>query len=181
VYSVPVPSGTDLPTFELNAAPLAEQPLPSQVAFPDAVKEPTEFWTTMKVDSRPAIRLTVSVPVVLEDPDVAYPEVTTLTTRSSQVGTFGSTDVVIAIGGRVLSTADGSPIDGAWVQIVGKTPPAITALRHRTITDADGQFIFSKLPRGSYELRAVAAGLGDKTFPPFDVPLSAGTYDVHLP
>jgi hypothetical protein len=181
VYAVPVPSGMDLLTFEAAAPALTAQPLPCQVASPDAVKEPTEFWTTMKVDSRPSIRLTVTIPVVLDEPDATYPAVTTLTSRYAQLGSFGSTDVVLAIGGRVLRTADQSPVGGAWVQLVGKNPPAIAAVRQRAITDADGRFTFSRLPKGSYEIRAVAAGLGDKTFPPFDVPLTAGTYDVHLP
>ncbi len=181
VYAVAVPSGMDLLTFQATAPALTDQPLPCQVALPTAVKEPTEFWTTMKVDSRPSIRLTVTIPVVLDEPDAEYPMVTTLTSRYAQLGTFGGTDVVLAIGGRVLRTADESPIGGAWVQVVGKTPPAITAVRHRVITDADGRFIFSRLPKGSYEIRAVAPGLADKTFPPFDVPHPAGTYDVHLP
>jgi hypothetical protein len=162
-------------------AALKAQPLPASVAFPEAVKEPSEFWTTMKVDSRPAIRLTITVPVVLDEPDATYPDVTTMTSRYAQLETFDSTDVVIAIGGRVLNTADQSPIAGAWVQIAGKNPPALTGIRHRVFTDSHGRFIFSRLPRGSYELRAVAAGIGDKTFPPFEVPLSSGTYDVHLP
>ncbi len=162
-------------------SPLREQPLPSTVLLPGAVKEPTEFWTTMKVDSRPAVRLTVTIPVILDEPEVDYPAVTTLTSRYEQIGTFGGTDVLVAIGGRVLKTTDLAPISGAWVQLTGVAPPPITAVRLRGITDSDGRFIFSRLPAGSYQLRAAAAGLGDQTFPPFDVPLATGTYDVHLP
>jgi hypothetical protein len=178
VYSKPNPLGHTLAGVP---PPLSAQPLPVAVAVPDAVKEPTEFWTTMKVDSRPAIRLTITVPVVLDEPDVEYAAVTTLTSRYAQLDTFGSTDVVIAIGGRVLKTADESPIAGAWVQIAGKLPLPLTAIRYRTWTDADGRFIFSRLPRGSYEVRAAAAGIGDRTFPAFDVPIATGAYDVHLP
>jgi hypothetical protein len=178
VYAKPNPLG-----HALAAVPqaLRDQPLPSTVAFPDAVKEPPEFWTTMKVDSRPAIRLTITVPVVLDEPDVIYPPVTTLTSRYAQLDTFDSTDMVIAIGGRVLHTATQTPIPGAWVQITGVAPPPITAIKLRGISDADGRFIFSRLPAGSYQLRAAAAGLGDQTFPPFDVPLTSGSCDVHLP
>jgi hypothetical protein len=178
VYAKPNPLGHTLATVP---PALRSNPLPLSVAAPDAVKEPTEFWTTMKVDSRPALRLTVTIPVVLDEPDPEYPAVTTITGRYAQVDTFGSTDTVIAIGGRVLNTADQSPIEGAWVQIAGKNPPAIAAIRHRVITGSDGRFIFSRLPRGSYQLRAVASGVGDKTSPVFDVPLSSGSYDVQLP
>jgi hypothetical protein len=181
VYSTTVPSGMDLATFTAAAGPLVEQPLPLQAAFPDGIHEAAEFWTTMKVDSRPAIRLTVTIPVVLDEPDAQYPSVTTLVAHYHQRGTLAVPDTVIAIGGRVLTTANNTPVDGAWVQIVGKNPPAIVAVRKRAVTDPDGRFTFARLPKGSYELRAVAAGLGDKTFPPFDVPLTGGTYDVHLP
>jgi hypothetical protein len=178
VYAKPNPLGHTLAGVPQA---LRDQPLPAAVGFPEAVKEPTEFWTTMKVDSRPAIRLTITVPVVLDEPDAIYPPVTTLASRYAQMDTFDSTDVVIAIGGRVLNTATQAPISGAWVQIAGKNPPPLAAIRYRMFTDSEGRFIFSRLPKGSYELRAVAAGVGDKTSPPFDVPLSAGTYDVHLP
>lgn len=181
VYASPVPSGMNLTTFEAIAGPLTAQPLPLQAAVPDAVKEPAEFWTTMKVDWRPAIRLTVTIPVVLDQPDEQYPEVTALTSRYAVSGAPTAPDTLLTIGGRVLSTIDDAPIDGVWVQLVGKAPLSIVDVRKRVITGADGKFIFSRLPRGSYELRAAAAGVGDKTFPLFDVPLSAGTYDVRLP
>jgi hypothetical protein len=181
VYSTAVPSGMDLATFTAAAPALVAQPLPLDAALPDAVHEAPEFWTTMKVDSRPAVRLTVTIPVVLDEPDAVYPNVTTMSGRYFLLGTPGTPETILSIGGRVLRTGSEAPIDGAWVQIAGKNPPTIAAVRHRAVTDADGRFIFSRLPRGSYELRAVAAGLGDKTFPPFDVPLAAGAYDVHLP
>jgi hypothetical protein len=180
VYATAVPSGMDLPTFSAAAAPLVEQPLPVQVALPDTVKEPMEFWTTMKVDWRPAIHLTVTIPVVLDEPDLEYPMVTTLTSGYIPIGTFGSTETIVAVGGRVLQALDDAPVDGAWVQIAGQSPPALTALRQRVITGADGRFVFSRLPKGRYQLRAVA-GLVDKKSALFDVPLAGGNYDMHLP
>jgi hypothetical protein len=180
VYSREVPSTMTLVAFTAAAGPLAEQPLPLQAAFPDSVHEPAEFWTTMKVDSRPAIRLTVTIPVVIEEPDAQYPRVTTLRTGYHQLGVSGTPDRVTAIGGRILETGTDEPIEGAWVQIVGKNPPSIIPVRHRTISNAAGEFTFARLPQGSYELRVVAPGV-DKTFPPFDVPHATGIYDVHLP
>lgn len=181
VYARPAPSGVTLAAFTALAPPLVEQPLPLQVSPPDATRPPSEFWTTMKVESRPAIHLTVTIPVVLDEPDVEYPAVTSLTTRFQTPGPAGLSETVLAVGGRVLRTTDESPVDGAWVQIVGKAPPAVAAVRQRVVTGADGRFIFTRLPRGTYELRAVASGLGDRTSPPFDVPLETGTCDVHLP
>jgi hypothetical protein len=181
VYTRPAPSGVNLAAFTALAAPLVAQPLPVQVSLPEGVKAPTEFWTTMKVESRPAIHLTVTIPVVLEEPDLEYPAVTSLTTRFQTPDPAGLSENVLAVGGRVLRTADESAVEGAWVQIVGKAPPAVAAVRKRVVTGADGRFIFSRLPRGTYELRAVASGLGDRTSPPFEVPLETGTRDVLLP
>jgi hypothetical protein len=95
------------------------------------------------------------------------------------VGVAGIPETVLTIGGRVLRPDD-HPIDGAWVQLVGTAPPAITAVRKQAVTEGDGRFIFSRLPQGQYQLRVVAEGV-DKLVPAFDVPLAAGTYDVHIP
>lgn len=182
VYPTAAPSGLTFAAFQALAPALVEQPLPMQVSLPDAVREPAEFWTTMKVDSRPAIRLTVTIPVVVAEPDAMFPDVLTVLARHNSIGAPGRPETVLTIGGRVLRQVGNAPIDGAWVQMVGTAPPAITAIRKQAVTEADGRFIFSKLPQGKYQLRVVAEGV-DKLIPAFDVPLvpPAGTYDVHIP
>jgi Pvc16 N-terminal domain/Carboxypeptidase regulatory-like domain len=161
--------------------PLKDQPLPVAVVLPDTVKEPTEFWTTMKVDWKPAIHLTVTIPVVLDEPAIESPMVTTLTSRYGTLPPGIEVDSLMTVGGRVLKTADGIPVDGAWVQIAGTSPPSVTAVRQRLTTGADGRFIFGRLPPGKYVLRAVSSGIGAATSPVFDVPHPSGDYDLHLP
>jgi hypothetical protein len=179
VYPTAAPSGLTFAAFQALAPALCEEPLPMQVSLPDAVREPAEFWTTMKVDSRPAIRLTVTIPVVVQEPDTIFHDVLAMLAHYKSVGVAGIPETVLTIGGRVLRPDD-HPIDGAWVQLVGTAPPAITAVRKQAVTEGDGRFIFSRLPQGQYQLRVVAEGV-DKLVPAFDVPLAAGTYDVHIP
>jgi hypothetical protein len=177
VYALPNPFG-----HTLAGVPdaLKEQPLPVQVALPDAVREPAEFWTTMKVDSRPAIHLVVTIPVVVDDPDVESPMVTTLRGRYGQTAIAVAAETAVSIGGHVLAGAGAIAVEGAWVQIAGVAPPAVTGIRQSLITGADGRFLFSPLRPGTYQLRAVRAGVGDVTRA-VDVPSGTGEYDVHLP
>jgi hypothetical protein len=178
VYSRKNPLNHALTTVPL---PLQEQPLPVSIAMPDAVKEPTEFWTTMKIDWKPAIRYTVTVPIVLDEPTIDSPMVTTLTGRYGTLPPGGSVDTLMSIGGRVLRTGDDTPIEGAWVQIAGTSPPALTAIRQQTTSDPDGRFIFSQLPPGTYELRAVRNDLGDRKTTGVDIPHPSGDFTLHLP
>jgi hypothetical protein len=177
VYPAAAPSGLTFAAFQALAPALCEQPLPMQVSLPDAVREPAEFWTTMKVDSRPAIRLTVTIPVVVQEPDAIFDDVLTMLAHYTSIGVAGVPETALTIGGRVLDPGNDA-IDGAWVQLVGTGP--LAAIRRQAMTQADGRFIFSRLPTGKYQLRVVAAGV-DKLVPAFDVPLATGTYDVHIP
>jgi hypothetical protein len=177
VYARPNPLG-----HTLAGVPdaLKAQPLPAQVALPDVVREPAEFWTTMKVDSRPALHLVVTIPVVVDEPEVESPMVTTLTGRYGQTDVAVAAETTVSVGGHVRAGAADLAVGGAWVQIVGVAPPDVTSVRRRAITGADGRFLFSGLRPGAYQLRAVKPGIGDVTRA-VDVPSASGEYDVQLP
>jgi hypothetical protein len=180
VYAVAVPSGMTFTAFETGARPLVDQPLPVSVAHPGVVNEPAEFWTTMKVDQRPAIHLTVTIPVVIEEPEALFPIVSTITGIYKTAGLAGVPDSVVSVGGSIAGTGN-VPIPGAWVQIVGKNPPAIAGVRERTLTDSAGHFVFLGIPAGDYELDAVAPGVGAKFAQPFRVPVAGGHFELVLP
>ncbi len=178
VYSRKNPStNNDLTTVP---KPLQDQPLPVSIALPNAVKEPTEFWTTMKIDWKPAIHYTVTVPVVLDEPGIESPIVTALTSRYGTLPPGGDVDTLMSIGGRVLRTGDDTPIEGAWLQIAGTSPPPLVGIRQQTTTDTDGRFVFSQLPPGKYELRGVRSDIGDNKTP-IDIPHPTGDFTLHLP
>jgi hypothetical protein len=173
---VTIPSTNTLATVPL---PL-QSDLPLDVVQVDAVRNLGDFWNTMKLAWKPALHLTVTIPVVLLEPDIESPAVTTITGDYRQADSAATADVLVTVGGRVLAGAPAEAVRGAWVQIVGLNPPDVQAIRRRLITGTDGRFKFSRLRQGRYRIRAVDAGIGDVPRD-VDVPSETGEYDVHLP
>jgi Pvc16 N-terminal domain len=176
VFTKPIPS---LNTLAAVPAELKTFPLPLSVALPDAVKEPTEFWTTMKVDWKPALHLTVTIPVTLDEPEFLAPAVTTLTGIYAQAGVALATERVVSVGGRVLQGVGATPVGGAKVTIAGVTPPAVATIRKVAVTGSDGRFVFSPMAAGQYTIDAVW-GTKLKTIT-VEIPSPSGEYDVIFP
>src|SRR5215470_6641845 len=154
--------------------------IPIEVSLPDGLRNLGDFWTTMKVAWRPAVELTVTVPVVPGDPAVEFPDVTTLSARYRQ-SSAGEAETVLAVGGRVLTGApDTEPVKGAWVQSQGLAPSSALPINRRMISDGDGHFVFSPLLPGQYRLRAVAVGHGDIQRD-VTLPSETGEYDMRFP
>jgi hypothetical protein len=174
---VTIPSGR---TIASVPAPLREHPLPVDVAMPNGPSEIGEFWMTMKVVWKTALRLTVTVPVILLEDDFEAPAVTTIRADYRQGALAATAEALLTIGGRVTRGATAEPVRGAWVQILGLDPPEIQFVNRRLVTGADGRFVFSALRPGRYRLRAVASGLGDQPRD-VDVPSETGEYDVRFP
>jgi hypothetical protein len=173
---VTIPSTNTLATVPL---PL-QSDLPLDVVQVDAVRNLGDFWNTMKLAWKPALHLTVTIPVVLLEPDIESPAVTTITGDYRQAQSAATAEVLVTVGGRVLAGTPAEAVRGAWVQIVGLNPPDVQAIRRRLITGTDGRFTFSRLRHGRYRIRAVATGIGDVPRD-VDVPSETGEYDVHLP
>jgi len=171
-----VPSGGTLGSIPL---PLQEQPLPLEVAMADGVREFGEFWTTMKLAWRPALRLTVTIPLILLEEDREMPIVTTIRAEHLQGALAATAEALLTIGGRVTRGASSTSVQGAWVQLLGLDPLEVQAINRRLVTGADGRFIFGGLHPGRYRLRAVATGAGDKAFE-VDVPSETGEYDIRF-
>jgi hypothetical protein len=165
----------------LDSVPPELQPeLPIDVSLPDAMKNLGDFWTTMKVAWRPAVQLTVTVPIVPGDPGREFPEVTTVTTDYRQTGA-GAGDPVLAVGGRVLAgTPTPEVVKGAWVQIQGIEPSSTLPINRRMVSDAAGRFRFSRLLPGKYRIRAVAVGHDDIKLE-VTLPSESGEYDMRFP
>jgi hypothetical protein len=121
----------------------------------------------------------VTIPVVLLEPDIESPAVTTLTGDYRQAQSAVTAEVLLTVGGRVLAGTPGEAVRGAWVQIVGLNPPAVQVVNRRLITGTDGRFLFSRLRQGRYRIRAIAAGIGDVPRE-VDVPSETGEYDVQF-
>lgn len=154
--------------------------LPIDVSLPDGLRNLGDFWTTMKVAWRPAIQLTVTVPVVPGDPPQDFPQVTTIAADYRQTGTAGI-DTLHAVGGRVTAGAPHvEAVKGAWVQIQGLAPPSALPVSRRVVSDVDGRFLFSRLLPGRYRIRAVASGRPE-ILREVDLPSETGEYDMRFP
>jgi len=171
-----IPSTNTLATVPL---PL-QRDLPLDVVQVDGARNLGDFWNTMKLAWKPALHLTVTIPVVLLEPDIESPAVTTMTGHYRQAQSAATAEVLLTVGGRVLAGTSAAAVRGAWVQIVGLNPPDVQAINRRSITGADGRFVFSRLRQGRYRIRAVAAGIGDLPRE-VDVPSETGEYDVQFP
>ena len=128
---------------------------------------------------RPALGLTVTIPVLPGIPDMLTSPVTTLSAESFQQQAPASSDTWITIGGRVLQGAGDTPVVAAWVHIQGLSAGVIQVNR-RGISRADGTFIFERLRAGQYHLLTVASGLGD-IGRDIEVPSPSGEYDLRFP
>ncbi|MEU6716708.1 Pvc16 family protein [Nonomuraea sp. NPDC046802] len=146
---------------------LADAVLPTSVLPADGFPKYAEFWGTMdgRQPWRPAVYLTVTVPVSL-GPEEIGPMVTT------QVTGLQGAEVVIRVGGTVLD-ATGAPIPRAWVRIES---PEGAGLR-TTETTAQGRYLAERLPAGRYRLRVRVPGLGERVRD-IDVPGAGDDHDV---
>jgi hypothetical protein len=177
----PAPSGNDI-----NSVPdaLRDHALPLEVALADGLKGVVDFWSTMKMHWKPALHLTVTIPVILVDSVIESAMVTTVVTDHRQPQDPSSAEVVVALGGHVFTPPPApneapSPLKGAWVQLRGLEPPELQAVNRRLITRADGRFLFTRLRAGRYRLRAVATGWGELPRE-VDVPSETGEYDLQF-
>ncbi|MHB1329746.1 MAG: TonB-dependent receptor [Gemmatimonadales bacterium] len=77
--------------------------------------------------------------------------------------------------GRVVDAAQGAPVGGAVVELVGTPTP------HRTTTSMDGRFTFLSVPAGEVGLRVRMIGFGPKLVTGVRVPINGvATQDVSL-
>jgi len=151
---------------------LADAELPTGVLPGDGFPKYPEFWGTMggRQPWRPAIHLTVTVPVAF-DADELGPLVTTQMIGLGQSGPAGA-EVLIRIGGVVLD-AGGVPIPGAWVRF--ETPDGFPV--HTTETTAQGRYTVDRLAAGRYRCRVRVTGLGERERE-IDAPGAGDGYDV---
>jgi len=127
-------------------------PLPMVALHPDALKNLSEFWTSLGNKLRPSLTITVTISMPVFDDVVEF----LVTTRST--GTTPATgpqqENWLQIGGRVFDQL-GNGVAGALVDVLDAGL--------RTQTDADGRYTFVRIPAGLHTLRVVASGFQPKT------------------
>lgn len=154
---------------------LKDAELPSEFLPYEDFPATIDLWNTMGQPWRPALHLTVTLPLVFGKPFEDF-MVTTTIAEHGQIGSAGAAEVRIEIGGQVRTGTPAQPVADAWVRL--QTPagrPLAT-----TETGGDGRFIFAELAAGSYVLRVRAAGFAEAT-KNVDVPSTTlDGYDVKL-
>lgn len=137
-----------IPVQFLQGSLIAQDPpLPMIALHPDALKNLSEFWTSVGNKLRASLTLTVTISVPLYA-DVSEFVVTNRNTAFAPSQT-AAPESWVQMGGRVLNAAlQGIP--GAMVDILD------AGLRE--FSDNDGKFSFLRVATGAHQLRAVAAG-----------------------
>ncbi len=129
-----------------------DPPLPMVALHPDALKNLSEFWTSVgnKLRASLTVTVTISVPLFADIPEFQ------VTTRSTAFAPSQAAppESWVQVGGRVLDPA-AQGVAGALVDIVDAG--------FRESSDADGRFSFLRVPQGTHTLRAVASGFQPKT------------------
>ncbi len=137
---------------------LASQPYPIPLVTlqGDLTRNPAEFWSALGGKLRPSFTLTATIALMSSEAPVSAHLVST----SELVVASKKPDVpekdckleesVFRIGGRATESGSGKLISGVSI--------ALSALGRSTETDAQGQFSFSGIPAGTYEMRFNKAG-----------------------
>lgn len=144
----------------------------------------SEFWTTMGPNApwKPPIYCVITVPVALLN-EIQGPMVTTTITDHRIFDPEALSvpgDVWLQIGGHVLDMTgapDPLPLAGAWVTVTEEPGGSVMG---QATTDARGRFIFTRLRRATYRIRAGVVGRGTQERL-VELPSSSGEYDLQFP
>lgn len=171
-----IPSGRTLSDVPQE---IQQTSLPLETTLDDQIRNLGDFWGTMKVDWKPTVGLTVTIPVLPGIPDSEVAPVLTLGATWLQQQTPTTGEQWFTIGGRVLAGGDETPVAGAWVHINGISA-GLDQVNRRVLAGSGGTFTFQGLRTGNYHLRTVAVGLGDIGRDVM-IPSSTGEYDLRFP
>ena len=133
-----------------------EPPLPMMTSRSDGLKNPSEFWTAIGNKLRASITIVVTIGLEVFVPETAPLVITSdvrigeRTSPDEQKLTEQTTQDLFRISGTIRG-ADNAPLAGAVVTLKN------TGLR--SVADAEGQYSFGPLAKGSYTVRAQAGQL----------------------
>jgi hypothetical protein len=155
-------------------AAIADAELPSVVLAAEGLPQMSDFWSTVDWRLKPAVHLTVTLPLIYEQ-QLEGPMVTTRITEYRQSGRPETAEVWIQIGGHLRTGAPPQPVAAAVVRL--ETPGNVPL--QSTETDTNGRFTFADLASGPYVLRIRARGFAEVTRN-IQVPSAAGGYDQEI-
>jgi hypothetical protein len=160
-----------IPSGFLRGSLVGQQPpLPMVALHPDALRNLSEFWTTLGAKLRASLTVTVTVAMNVLPAPAPAPIVITQELGLEQLNLPATHEAVFHIAGAVTNAAS-APVMGASVTIVERGLMATT--------DANGDFSIGPLAAGTYTLQ-VLSGATQKGSS-ITVPATTGTnYNVQL-
>jgi hypothetical protein len=150
--------------------------LPLTVAPPEGFQRLPDFWNTMAGRMhpwKPVVVAIVTVPVKQAESLTGPP----VTTATATMGTNGSLDTLVAIGGTLFTTAAGARQAVAGVPVGIETPAGERVASGHS--DAEGRFRLGCFGPGQYRLHAAVAGFQPASRD-VEVPSASGEYDLEL-
>lgn len=152
-----------IPSTFLYGSMVGQDPsLPMVALHPDALKNLAEFWSSLgsKLKASLTVTVTISVPIF---GDIAGFPVTVENIAVTQTPPLQppATETLLEVGGQVVNLSS-QPIPGALVDVLNLSSVPVAP---QQITDSNGQYVFTQVNTGSYQLRAVAVGFKPQVQP----------------
>jgi hypothetical protein len=161
-----------IPSTFLFGSMIGQDPsLPMVALHPDALKNLAEFWSSLgsKLKASLTVTVTISVPIFSDIADFPVTAETIGVTQGS------ATETLIEVGGQVLNLASQSVV-GAAIDILNLS--SVPVAQQQT-SDSDGQYVFTQVNAGNYQLRAVAVGFKPQV-QPVTIPGSPNDFVIQL-
>jgi hypothetical protein len=163
-----------IPSTFLNGTLVGQDPpLPMVAMHPDALKNLAEFWSSLgsKLRASLTVTVTISVPIFSDITDFV------VTTENIGIapGQRAPVEALLEIGGKVVDPFSHG-IEGALVDVLDGGLIPTTPSQN---TDTNGQFVFSQVSAGTYQLRAIATGFKPQT-QPVTIPGMPNDYVIQL-
>lgn len=161
------------PIFLVGSLLGQDPPLPMVALHPDALKNLAEFWSSLgsRLKASLTVTVTISVPI--------FSDVADFPVRTEHIavahGDSPVTETLLEVGGKVSNLLS-QGIAEAFVDILDASSTPVTA---QQITDSSGQFVFSQVSAGNFQLRAVAVGFKPQVHP-VTIPGLPNEYDIQL-
>ena len=150
-----------------------DPPLPMVALHPDALKNLAEFWSSLgsRLKASLTVTVTISIPIFSDVADFAVKTEHLTIAHGEQP----ATETLLEVGGKVSNSLL-QGIAGAFVDILDASS---TPVASQQITDSNGQFVFSQVNAGNFQLRAVAVGFKPRV-QPLTIPGLPNDYDIQL-
>jgi Pvc16 N-terminal domain/Carboxypeptidase regulatory-like domain len=161
-----------IPAAFLVGSMVGQDPsLPMVALHPDALKNLAEFWSSLGSKLKASLTVTVTISVPIFSDIAGFP----VTAETIGVTQGAATETLIEAGGQVVNLAS-QPVAGALVDILNLS--SVPVAQQQT-SDSNGQYVFTQVNAGNYQLRAVAVGFKPQV-QPVTIPASPNDFVIQL-